>query len=144
MLFSLSLLLFDNGQLSGGKFLFCYRPLLRLVNMICFHEEYCLPACDAMQPDRSLPKFRRKDQRSRAIKQQLLKHAIFWVMTPCSLETARRYRGIYRFQLNGLIRSQARNYQKQSSSLWLASADFFLGLLLDPEVDAIRSLETLD
>jgi hypothetical protein len=28
--------------------------------------------------------------------------------------------------------------------LWLASADFFLGLLLDPEVDAIRSLETLD
>jgi hypothetical protein len=42
---------------------------------------------------------------------------VLWIMTPCSFETARRFRGIYPLSLQGRRVSQTRNQQKQAPCL---------------------------
>jgi hypothetical protein len=46
----------------------------------------------------------------------IMKSTVFWSVTLCGSETARRFGGIYRLHIQGRRASQAKNQQKQAAS----------------------------
>jgi hypothetical protein len=61
-----------------------------------------------------------------------MQSAVFWVATPCSSETPRRFEGTYHLRFNGKISAE----QETNRIIWKAQliTGLLFGLLLDPEV----------
>jgi hypothetical protein len=68
------------------------------------------------------------------IKKVKIMNTFFWVVTPCSLEPARRFGGIYHFYVQDRREREARKpVEAVCVAFRLPCAGFFLGLLFDCE-----------